>query len=524
MRSSFAEQRAADGITLLFVVALGLPLLGLLMPLLSLPSAIAGADFPFPFGPRPMGLLGRSILFSAVVAAASSGVGAALALALTRSRSGRILLALLLPPLLVTPPAIHGINWTLALLAIGSHSTPGLAKALSSGWLGAGIAETLSFLPVALGTAWAGLWMLDDDLAEAGLVYASEATVRRRISLRLALPVLLSGAAVVFLLSLSEYAVPSLFSVNVFALEIFSTYSVGLHPAATVWTAAPMMLAVVLTLLAIRPLARRAEALARGRRAHSASSRLSRDGGAPGVAAAFLLASFLLPLIVTARAAGSWSALAVAASGAREELAVSVGVALSTAALCIVLGASGGRALAGHGPGAALAWLLTGLTFALPAPLAGIGILQFGLSSPWLEEILPVWAGVARFLPMAALVSFALRRRAERGLIEAGRLYARSRGHALRRITVPLLLPGLVILGATCFAFSMGELGATLLVASPGRATLMMRLFNLLHYGASREAAALSLLLTLPALGAGVLLTRVLRSRSTHLFAVSHDA
>jgi iron(III) transport system permease protein len=51
----------------------------------------------------------------------------------------------------------------------------------------------------------------------------------------------------------------------------------------------------------------------------------------------------------------------------------------------------------------------------------------------------------------------------------------------------------------------MGELGATLMVIPPGKATLTMRIYNYLHYGASDTVAGLCLVLALGVLLAGVL-------------------
>jgi iron(III) transport system permease protein len=46
---------------------------------------------------------------------------------------------------------------------------------------------------------------------------------------------------------------------------------------------------------------------------------------------------------------------------------------------------------------------------------------------------------------------------------------------------------------AVVFVLSLGELGASLLTVPPGVSTLPLRMFNLLHYGASAEVASLAL-------------------------------
>jgi iron(III) transport system permease protein len=67
-----------------------------------------------------------------------------------------------------------------------------------------------------------------------------------------------------------------------------------------------------------------------------------------------------------------------------------------------------------------------------------------------------------------------------------------------------MFLPGFVAAACVVFALAAGELGATLVVAPPGQATLTMRIYNYLHYGASQTVAGLCLIMASTALGAGV--------------------
>jgi iron(III) transport system permease protein len=45
------------------------------------------------------------------------------------------------------------------------------------------------------------------------------------------------------------------------------------------------------------------------------------------------------------------------------------------------------------------------------------------------------------------------------------------------------------------FILSLGELGTTLLVIPPGRETIPIKIYNLMHYGADQLVAALCLIL-----------------------------
>jgi iron(III) transport system permease protein len=45
------------------------------------------------------------------------------------------------------------------------------------------------------------------------------------------------------------------------------------------------------------------------------------------------------------------------------------------------------------------------------------------------------------------------------------------------------------------FVLSLGELSTTLLIIPPGRETIPIKIYNLMHYGAEQEVAALCLIL-----------------------------
>ncbi len=488
---------------------LALPVMGALLPLLSAsPEALREVSF----SGRHLRLLGRSLLFSGVVAGSATALGAATAVLLMGNRTGRRVLTFVLVPLVVTPPSIHGLNWTTTMLAIEGWLRPtvGLVR-LPGEWGAAIIVQSLALFPLAVAIAWAGFAVLDAKLLEAGLIFRPATAVISRIGIRLAGPVLGAGAGVMFLLSLSDYSVPSLFSVNVYALEIFSTYSSGLHPAVALVTAAPLVGAIVLILGSGLRIGRQAEAMALSRRnSFSTRNGIRAPAALTWIAAVLLLVQLLVPLVVMASVAGSWKFMAAACLGARGEIGMSLAVSLAASILSLFLGLAVGCALGGGAWGAAW-WVLTIIVFALPAPLVGIGILQIaGRLAFWPEEALPVWVNVVRFLPIAAFIFYALRRRTDKGLLDAARIFGRSRLFILRRVSLPLVLPGLVVAGAVCFSMAMGELGATLLVAPPGRATLIMRLYNLLHYGASRDVASLCLLLSLSALAASGVMTVIL--------------
>ena len=110
---------------------------------------------------------------------------------------------------------------------------------------------------------------------------------------------------------------------------------------------------------------------------------------------------------------------------------------------------------------------------------------------------MPVLAALARFIPLAAIVLAAQLRRSDSLLIDAARIIQPNRYRTLVRIWLPMLAPGLVAACGVAFALTTGELGATLIVAPPGQATLTMMIYNFLHYGATGAVAGLCLMMAI---------------------------
>ncbi|MGH7633981.1 MAG: ABC transporter permease, partial [Gemmatimonadaceae bacterium] len=81
--------------------------------------------------------------------------------------------------------------------------------------------------------------------------------------------------------------------------------------------------------------------------------------------------------------------------------------------------------------------------------------------------------------------------------------------YVLFRVTLPLITPSLVAAAGLCFALSMGELGATIMVYPPDWVTLPVGIFALTDRGAVFDGAALTMLLLAVTLTVLIVVTRV---------------
>jgi iron(III) transport system permease protein len=106
-------------------------------------------------------------------------------------------------------------------------------------------------------------------------------------------------------------------------------------------------------------------------------------------------------------------------------------------------------------------------------------------------------------LPLAALLPAVQLRLADRLLFDAAALAPVPAWRRSALIHLPLPAPGVLAGMGLVGALTMGELSATLLVVPPGHSTLVLRIYNYLHYGASQTVAGLCQVLALAVLAAG---------------------
>lgn len=454
------------------------------------------------FSMRRLDLLVRSAGLALAVTLGANLLGTLAALFLWRwsiSRPSLRWLILLLAPL---PPYIHAMAWMALTDSLGLP-TRGLALSI---WV-----QIMAFMPLATALALVGLDSVENGLVEAARLAHTDFTTLKRVILPLASPAILTGCGLVFLLSLTDYSVPSLFQVNTYPLEIFSEFSASGSAGRAFLTSLPLLLlSGGVTLALVGRLRSVAESGSRGDTTHRARPGFHWPGWLTvliGAAVAVWVAQVGAPLGVLLWQVGSWQKFSQSVGTAGSEIGFTLWTAGAAAILCLPLGLALGGEMARRGRRGWLAWFLALAPLALPAPLVGIGLIAVWnrdlplavYGSAWM----PVLAMLARFSALAALLALAQQRRTDARLFEAAAVFQPDLLKTWLRVRLPLLAPGLLAAAGVVFILSAGELGATLIVAPPGQATLTLRIYNYLHYGASDTVAGLCLLVALASLGLG---------------------
>lgn len=447
-----------------------------------------------PLSGRQSGLLAQSLGYSVSVGVLCSGIGFLLALRLWRSGAARRpVVQATLATLIALPATVVATSWM--------GVSGGFGRLWTQGWLPSILVQTLALLPLAVCVIALSLERLDGDALDAANVASPPSRRFWRVLVPLMRPALAAAASLTALLALGDFTVPSLFGANPYSLEIFAMFSAGEDAVSACWP----LLALALPLAWVAGRWTSSLVSVRGTRP---STLATLPGSIEGLSRAATLVAMLAAssaLLLLVLQTGSLSGSLAEAANARDELTASLRFAGTGALLALVIGLATAPVLA-HRGGAA-AWALVLAPVALPPALLGMGLARLAVSagdSWWAGAIDPGLATAMRFAPFAAAVLALEWARLDPHVLDAGRTFARPVRRAAR-LWLPMTAGGLLAALALCFALGLGELGATLLVVPPGQSTLSIRLYNLLHYGASENVAALALLLAMLPLGVALL-------------------
>lgn len=341
-----------------------------------------------------------------------------------------------------------------------------------------------------------------------------------RVILRVALPQNAGGIAMAALLvaalSLWDITIPDILMIRTLGEEVFTQFQLGAGPGSAAALSLPLLIVVAALWWALAGTVRRYGA------ALDSDPRPPRPfllGAWRWPMLALVLGGLLLllglPFFALVKAVGTPAALLTAWRTAGEELRCTLGLTLLSATLACALALPAAWATVRCPRLRGVILGVTLLLLAVPAPVIGIGLIQL-LNRPGLPGLIyDTQAGVAaayviRTLPLCVCLLIPAVRSMPRDLEDAAELEGATWLRSLRSVVFPACRGPLL---ATCFiacTVILSEMGASFLVVPPGRSTLSVRFFNLIHCGVYPDAAGICLILLalagLAALAASALL------------------
>jgi iron(III) transport system permease protein len=440
---------------------------------------------------RQRSLLENTLLLGAGVTAFTFAVGAPAGILLARCNPRRVWLARLVFAVpLVLPSYVLGLAWIVLFGARESSWVYSMPAAI--------VVLGFSLYPIVMLAAEAALRMVPARFEEAGRLVASPGRIFLRVTLPLITAAVAASLLVVFVLAISDFAVPGLLRVRVYTTEVFTAFAALYDFRLATMMALPLAaLAAVASIAALtfmrRPFTGRADRGQTGRRWNDAAQRAA--------AAGLLLIAFAIVGVpigaVALEARGGRAAYMDAVSV--DALRNSIVWSAAGASLVVLTGAVLGYWRARAAPRVAhIAEALWVTLFAVPATIIGIGII-----SMWNQPGIPggiyqtgaivVVAYFSRFLPIAALLCGAFLRRVPAGAEEAASVSGASWTRVFIKIVLPMSRGGLAAVWLVMFILMFGDVALAILVSAPGESNLAVRAYTLIANSPTSDVARLAI-------------------------------
>ncbi|MGE4054752.1 MAG: ABC transporter permease [Vicinamibacterales bacterium] len=486
------------------VIVCGLPLAYMLVRA----GTAGGAYAALLLDARQRALLANTAALGTGTALLATLVGAPIGLALARvAIPAKPIWRIALAAPVLLPPYVMGLAWVYLTGSAGLMASIA-GRDLGAEWTyslpGAVLVLSLVFYPLSMLATEVAARRVEPRLEEAALVVASPGRVLRGITLPLVAPSIGAAALVIFVLAVSEFGVPGLLRVRVFTTEVFTAFA-ALYDfsRATVLSLPLLALSILVAALAASLVGERLVATRRGL---SGAEPLAFEGWTRRtsvVAGCVLAIALVMPLAVLTWEALGISSMSSLVQGSREAIRNSLGLAGlgATAVTLLAVWLGYARARAARRVGIALDVLFVVL-FAVPSTVVGVGLIGIWNRSGILGNIygtqgMLLLAYLARFVPVAALALAAGIRYVPMSQEEAAAVAGARWWRAMVRIVLPQIKLALLATWTVVFILAFGELGASLLVAPPGEATLPIRIYTIIANTAPAQVAALALLQSL---------------------------
>ncbi len=450
--------------------------------------------------PRQMVLIRNSLVLAGGATIFSLLIGTPLAFLINRTDlpcKSFFNFAYLLP--LIIPPYMHAIIWVKFFNSyLGGLS--GSIYSLSGGIL----VYTLSFFPFVTLIVSSGLRSIDQTLEEASYMSKGFFKTIRGVTLPLVTPHITSAAILVFVFTIVNFEAADILRLKVYPMEIFINFSAFYNEKAATILSLPLM-AVTLLLIWGQMLYMKNRSYANLEVAGREEC-LFRLGRFKPLTIAYALVVLTLavaiPLIVLTMGAGVFQNYVKAFIGSRDKIFYSIYVAALSSFIMVILSFGAAYYIErGRGFIKTLLDFITQTPFGVPSIVLGIGLIKVwnrpGLDWVYGTSAILVIGYMAGYSPFVIKIISTRIKQIDVELEEAAIMADIGWFKMVGKILLPLSLPTLIAGFLAGFVLSLGNLGTALLIASPGKATIPISIYNFMHYGGEHIIFSLNLILIL---------------------------
>ncbi len=329
--------------------------------------------------------------------------------------------------------------------------------------------------------------------------------VIRKIILPLIRPALYSSFSLIFVLSISEFSVPSYLSVPVLATHVFTEFTAFYNYSSTIGQSL-ILIAICLVVIYRGGNFLSSESVWTMGKKGFQHKIVELKSFSPWLLTCFgyLILSEGLPIgyLITQSISGGLSTLAYAANLLSSELVHSIIISLEGAWLLLIVGY-------------VFAWLslkskwrvfdfILLSVFAIPATVIAIALIRFfntpSLNFVYGSSVIVLIAFLARFVFISQRICLASLRQVPDSYQEAAIVLGATQYVRFIRIQLPLISEGVFNAFCVCFLFCLSEIGASIMVYPPGTSLLPIKVFTLMANSSQGLISAMSVIVLLATL------------------------
>lgn len=459
---------------------------------------------------RQLGLLKNALLLAFGTCLFSLAIGVPFGILVSRTNiyfkeafRYLYLAPLLIPPYISTKCWIHilGKNAWLNRFLVSFFSLSSPIFSVYSMWGGIWILG-LSYFPFVTLLTTSGLSSIDKQMEEAASLTHGQLGVLRRITIPLIIPYIFAGIIFVFIFSFINFGVPALLEIHTYPIEIFAQFSSYRNENAAIVFTLPLIL-ITMGLILIQK-------YYMGRRSYVVLTYTEKNQWdlkkwkVPAFifVCMILFLSFFSPVLDLVITAGSFQSYIKAWQTSYKQIGFTMLWSAIAATVMIIIGFFISYYIERiRNVKANIIDTFSIVLFAIPGTALGIGMIRMW-NTPFTQfiyggSIIILFAFIARYIPFMIRGISASLKQICIDVEEAAALTGRGWLSRIYHIVIPLASQGMIAGWLITFVLCLGELDAVLLVMPPGKASLAIRIYNLMHYGASKIVAALCLILLL---------------------------
>ena len=268
------------------------------------------------------------------------------------------------------PPYIHALTWSTAIRflkdSLGAYGS-GIPL---SGFFMSYCVNVLAYLPLGVGLAIVGFMLVESEAVEAARLVKDDYKVFTEIILPLAMPMISTALGLVFILVVTDFSVPTLYSFNVYSLEVFSEFSASNSTSNSVLLSLPTLAATFAVLsVSIRGLRSTVQSSSVGKFSGWGLPEWFRAAQVAAVSVCVAQLTLLVGGLIVET--GSLQSIWFALTAASDDIVTTLIISISGAAI----GGGLGYLIVDKLEEGAQWWLLLSLPLALPSSLVGIGLI-----------------------------------------------------------------------------------------------------------------------------------------------------